>query len=180
MKKIIISESEFNRAWGESWTHIKTVVDIIREPILILDKKLCVLAANEPFYRIFHVEQKDTEGKFVYELGDGQWNIPQLKKLLETILPKETFFKGFEVSHNFPTIGHKIMMLNARKIYPTNSKKEKSSAELLPPIILLAIEDVTAMITIAKKLADHTNALEVKLAGQTDTLPTHTKKSYLG
>ena len=68
-------------------------MDIVREPVLILDKNLQVLAANDPFYRTFQVEAKDTEKKIVYELGNGQWDIPDLRKLLEDILPKNTFFK---------------------------------------------------------------------------------------
>ena len=106
-----------NRLGEESWTYIKTVVDIVREPILVLDQDLRIMAANEPFYQTFQVEQKDTENKVVYELGNGQWNIPDLRKLLENILPKNTFFKGFEVTHDFPIIGRKIMILNAREIH---------------------------------------------------------------
>src|SRR3989344_6276397 len=83
----------FERAWEESWTYIKTVVDVMREPILILDKNFRVMAANEPFYRTFQVEQKDTEGVVVYRLGNGQWNIHALRKLLAEILPQNTFFK---------------------------------------------------------------------------------------
>src|SRR6185369_2036112 len=105
------------RVWEESWTYIKTVVDIVREPVLILDKDLRVMAANDSFYRTFQVEAKDTENKIVYELGDGQWNIPALRKLLEDILPKTSFFKGFEVIHEFPAIGRKVMILNARQIH---------------------------------------------------------------
>ena len=85
----------FGRLWEESWTYIKTVVDVVHEPVLILDKDLRVMAANESFYRTFQVEPKDTEHQIVYELGNGQWNIPSLKKLLEDILPKNSFFKGF-------------------------------------------------------------------------------------
>src|SRR3989344_2317466 len=92
----------FERLWAESWTYIKTVVDVVRQPILILDKDFKVMAANESFYQTFQVELKDTENKMVYELGNGQWDIPALRKLLEDILPKNTFFKGFEVAHEFP------------------------------------------------------------------------------
>lgn len=81
------------RLGEESWTYIKTVVDIVHEPILILDAELRVMAANEPFYRTFQTDQKETEGMVVYKLGDGQWNIPSLKKLLEDILPQNTFSK---------------------------------------------------------------------------------------
>ena len=90
--------------WHKSWIYIRTVVDVLREPVLILDKDLKVMMANEAFYRTFQVELKDTENKVVYKLGNGQWNIPALRKLLENILPKNTFFKGFEVIHNFPFI----------------------------------------------------------------------------
>ena len=100
--------------WKASWTYIRTVVDTVREPFLILDGNLRVIAANETFYKTFQVPEKDTEQKLFYELGDGQWNIPALRKLLEDILPKDTFFKGFEVSHIFPRIGQKHM----RRIQP--------------------------------------------------------------
>ena len=83
----------FERLWEESWIYIKTVVDVVREPILVLDKDFRVMVANEPFYRTFQVEPRDTESKIIYELGNGQWNIPALRKLLENILPKNTFFK---------------------------------------------------------------------------------------
>ena len=73
------------RLGEESWTYIKTVVDIVHEPILILDEELRVMAANEPFYRTFQTDQNETEGKVVYKLGNGQWNIPSLKKLLEDL-----------------------------------------------------------------------------------------------
>src|SRR3989344_5577647 len=101
------AEDFFALLWEESWTYIKTVVDVVREPILVLDKEFRVMAANESFYSSFQVEKKDTEKKIVYELGNGQWNIPALRKLLEDILPKNTFFKGFQVAHEFPFIGRK-------------------------------------------------------------------------
>jgi len=144
--------------WKESWTHIKTVVDTAREPFLVLDANLRVMAANESFYRTFQVDENDTEGKIVYELGDGQWNIPALRKLLEEILPKNTFFKGFEVAHDFPSIGRKVMILNARRIYWENIPSKS-----FPPIILLAMEDITEMVSVAESLAGHANQVEVKL-----------------
>lgn len=155
-----------DHTWTESWTYIKTVVDIVREPVLILDKDLRVMAANESFYRAFQVELKDTEGRVVYELGNGQWNIPSLRKLLEDILPQNTFFKGFEVAHEFPIIGRKVMILNARQIYP----KKETTTKLFPAIILLAMEDVTDMMFIAETLASHANQLEAKHIEQTQKL----------
>lgn len=158
--------------WERSWTYIKTVVDVVREPVLILDKDLRVMAANESFYRTFQVERKDTERKVVYELGNGQWNIPALQKLLEDILPKNTFFKGFEVDHEFPFIGRKVMILNAREIH----FKEDVSSKEFPPIILLAIEDITDMMVVAETLATHTKHTEEKLMGQTHKLGKEIKK----
>lgn len=156
----------FAEFWEESWTYIRTVVDVLREPVLILDKHFKVLAANEAFYKLFQVEQKDTEGKIIYKLGNGQWDIPALRKLLEDILPKNTFFKSFEVEHEFPSIGHRTMILNARHIH----SKDKTTSELFPPIIMIAIEDVSEIMTIANRLAQYTNQLEKILAIRTNKL----------
>lgn len=159
----------FERLWEESWTYIKTVVDVMREPVLILDKKFCVMAANEAFYRMFQVEARDTEKKKVYDLGNGQWDIPLLRKLLEEILPKNTFFKGFEVTHEFPFIGKKVMILNARQIH----FKEDTAFE---PIIMLAMEDITEMMSVAEKLADHTHLFEKTMTDRTTKLETLVKE----
>jgi len=153
----------FDDQWKESWTYIKTVVDVLREPILILDKNLTVKAANEPFYLAFKTLRENTENKNIYSLGNGQWDIPTLRKLLEDILPKHTFFNGFEVVHDFPKIGRKVMILNARQIYSDDGKA------LFPPIILLAMEDVTGMMDVAEKLARHTNDFETELKGRTQS-----------
>ncbi|MFA5131234.1 MAG: PAS domain-containing protein [Patescibacteria group bacterium] len=171
--KAISYEHFFEKAWQDSWTYIKTVVDVIREPILILNKDFKVLAANDPFYHMFQVEQKDTENKIIYELGNGQWDIPSLRKLLENILPKNTFFKGFEVSHNFPIIGNKIMILNARQIHFNEDDK---ATKVFPSIILLAIEDITEMMLIAETLSGHTKNLEDKLTKRTEKLEEYIKK----
>lgn len=154
----------FSRLWGESWTYIKTVVNVLREPVLILDKDFRVMAANEPFLHMFQVEARDTEGKLVYDLGNGQWDIPALRKLLEDILPKNTFFKGFEVTHEFPFIGRKVIILNARQIH----FKDGSASELIPPIILLAMEDVTEMMMVAETLASHANQAEASSSERMD------------
>lgn len=157
--------------WEKSWTYIKTVVDVVREPVLILDKNLCVMAANESFYRTFQVEVKHTEKMLVYELGNGQWDIPALRKLLEDILPKNTFFKGFEVEHEFPTIGHKVMILNAREIC-ADVEEDKT----FPPIILLAIEDITDMMAVAETLASHAKQTESKITERAHKLETQIEK----
>ncbi len=154
------------RSWEQSWAYIKTVADIVREPVLILNKNLQVMAANDSFYRAFQVESRDTEGKSVYTLGNGQWDIPALRKLLEDILPKNTFFKGFEVAHEFPFIGRKVMILNARQIHFT----EDFVSAQFPPIILLALEDVTEIMVVAETLATHAKQIELKLTERTQKL----------
>lgn len=168
--KISLNTDFIENYWDRSWTYIKSVTDVVREPILILDKDFRIIDANEPFYRTFHVTEKETEGEIVYELGNGQWNIPALKKLLEDILPKHTFFKGFEVTHNFPLIGRKIMILNARQIFIQDESINHQ------PIILLAMEDITEMMDVADMLARHTKEFEVKMAERADKLETVTKE----
>lgn len=164
-----ISVDFFERLWEKSWTYIKTVVDVVREPVLILDEKFCVLAANEPFYRMFQVEEKDTENRLVYELGNGQWDIPALRKLLENILPKNTFFRGFEVTHDFPLIGRKVMILNARQIY----FREDIISGPVPHIIMLAMEDITEMMDVAEMLARHTTEFQAAIVERTGKLESH-------
>ncbi len=162
----------FDKLWEESWTYIKTVVDVLREPVVILDGDLRVMTANESFYRLFQVDSKETEGKNIYELGNGQWDVPALKKLLEDILPKNSFFKGFEVDHEFPVIGRKVMVLNGRRIHFT----ERVATKPFPPIILLAIEDVTHMMDVADMLASHTNKFQAQMAERAEKLDKHIKK----
>lgn len=151
--------------WEESWTYIKTVVDTANDPFWVLDKNLSVLAANKSFYKLFQVEAKDTEHKRIQEIGEGVWNIPALEKLLEGIVPNDTFFGGFEVDREFPSVGRKVMLLNGRRIY-----KEGETAAHFPPIILLAMADITQMTVIAAELSDHVAQLEGKLNERTEKL----------
>jgi PAS domain-containing protein len=162
----VIGPDFLDNVWEKSWTYIRTVVDVAHEPILILDKNFSVMTANEAFYRCFQVEPEDTVGKVIYKLGNGQWDIPDLHKLFDKILPENTFFKGFKVIHEFPSIGRKVMILNARHIY----LKEAAASEGFPPIIMLAIEDVTEMMEVAELLSKHTNDLEFKLSARTRVL----------
>ena len=114
--------------------YAKSIGDTVREPLLILNDDLKVILANQAFYKKFQTNNKDTENRPVYDLGDGQWNIPQLKELLEKIIPENVSFQDFEMEHDFPKIGHKTMILNAHRI---------PAAGEHPHMILLAIEDVT-------------------------------------
>lgn len=153
--------------WNVAWTYIRTVVDTLREPFLILDKDLRVMSANRTFYLLFHVNKEETEGTLVYNLGDGQWNIPKLKILLEDILPKNTFFEDFKVEHNFPKIGHKIMILNARRIFTSGEEK---------PIMLLAMEDITKQVQLEDQLKEYSKKLTFEVAKRTAELEIRVKE----
>ena len=111
-----------------------SILNSIREPLVVLDSDLKVVKANHSFYQTFNVKPKKTEGILIYDLGNRQWDIPRLRELLEDILPENSVFNDFEVEHNFETIGRKIMHLNARRIYRESKQTQ---------MILLAIEDVT-------------------------------------
>jgi signal transduction histidine kinase/DNA-binding response OmpR family regulator len=113
--------------------YAQDVVDTVREPLLILDSSLRVHSANGAFYQTFHVSSQETENRLIYELGNGQWDIPDLRTLLEDIVPTSSVFNDFELEHDFPVIGRRVMLLNARKL------RQGSHADLL----VLAMEDVT-------------------------------------
>jgi two-component system CheB/CheR fusion protein len=119
---------------GMARNFAQSILNTVREPILILDGDLKIISANQAFYQNFHTAQENTENCLLYKLGNGQWDIPSLRKLLEDIIPKNDSFKDFEVKHNFPDIGQKTMLLNAHRI---------PAAADHPSMILLAIEDVT-------------------------------------
>ena len=113
--------------------HADALIENAREAILVLNGKLQVISANLAFYRNFEVSREETLTRPVYDLGDGQWNIPKLRELLENILPNNGRVEDFEVRHNFPHLGERVMMLNAGRIEPQAGQK----------LILLYIEDVT-------------------------------------
>jgi PAS domain-containing protein len=100
----------------------------------VLDENLRVISANRAFFRTFHVTSVETEGKLIYDLGAGQWDIPKLREILGQVIPENTSFDGFRVEHTFPEVGRKTLLLNARRITSKETGKE---------MILLAIEDIT-------------------------------------
>lgn len=116
----------------EAFAH--AIMDTVREPFLVLNQDLRVISASISFYRTFKVSRDETEGKLLYVLGDGQWNIPKLRLLLEKIVPERGVMEDYEVEHEFPTIGRRIMLLNARKVFYEGGSHTT---------ILLGIEDVT-------------------------------------
>ncbi len=113
--------------------YAQNIVDTVREPLLILDATLRVRSANRAFYQTFHVSPGETEGRLIYELGNGQWDIPDLRTLLEDIVPKSSVFDDFELEHTFPAIGRRVMLLNARKLQAGHHGE----------LLVLAMEDVT-------------------------------------
>jgi len=120
----------------------EAIIATIREPLLVLGKDLRIITANRSFYRTFKVKPEETEKQLIYDLGNRQWDIPRLRVLLEEILPENAHFDDFEVEHDFPSIGHKIMMLNARQIYTEKIDRR---------MILLAIEDITELRKLASE-----------------------------
>ncbi|MGA2732460.1 MAG: chemotaxis protein CheB [Syntrophobacteraceae bacterium] len=112
----------------------ETITDTIREALLVLDANLKVVSANKVFYRNFEITSEKTEGAQIFSLGDGQWDIPRLRELLEKIIPEKSSFDDFEVEHDFPNIGHRRMVFNARMMKQQSGK---------PNLILLAMEDIT-------------------------------------
>jgi chemotaxis protein methyltransferase CheR len=118
----------------DSLVYSDSFLDSVREPLVLLDSDLKVVKANRSFYQTFQAVLTETEKQLIYEIGNHQWNIPSLRELLENILPQNSVFNDFEVEHDFETIGHKIMHLNARRIGKKGNHRE---------LILLAIEDVT-------------------------------------
>src|SRR5579872_3739799 len=97
-------------------TYAQNIVDTVREPLMMLDTSLRVQSANRAFYQTFHVSPEETENHLIYELGNGQWDIPDLRTLLEDVVPKSSVFSDFELEHTFPIIGRRVMLLNARKL----------------------------------------------------------------
>src|SRR5579862_4560264 len=115
-------------------TYAQNIGDTIRDPLLILDRELRVKSANRSFYLTFQATPEETEGEFIYKLGNRQWDIPVLLDMLREIVPKKLHFDDFEVMHDFPKIGRRSMLLNARKLYRPGNRTV---------LLALAIEDVT-------------------------------------
>jgi two-component system CheB/CheR fusion protein len=112
----------------------EAIVETVREPLVILNQNLQVIKANRKFYETFRAAREETENRLIYDLGNGQWNMPKLRELLENILPAHATFRDFEVTHEFEHVGRKVMLLNASEIFNPNAQART---------ILLAIEDAT-------------------------------------
>src|SRR3954453_20441302 len=116
--------------------HVQTqgMVDTVPEPLLVLDQNLCVETANRAFFETFKLTRDETIGRPLYELGNGQWNISELRLLLEAVIPKSTAVIGFEVDNDFPGLGDRNMLVSARRLFHPDNNSMR---------LLLWIEDVT-------------------------------------
>jgi PAS domain S-box-containing protein len=112
----------------------QAIVDTIRDPLLVLDQDLRIVTANRAFHQTFRMNRQDIQGRPVYGLGDGQWDIPELRLLLEDVAPQHTVMEAYEVERDFPIIGRRSMLLNAREVFNQGNSRN---------LILLTFEDVT-------------------------------------
>ncbi|RYE57788.1 MAG: PAS domain-containing protein [Sphingobacteriales bacterium] len=136
---------ERTRMYRESQEFLSSIVQTIRESLLVMDKNYVILSANNHFLNTFKVSVNETKGKVLYGLGNGQWDIPELKRMMEEILPTNNPVLDYEVEHDFPHIGKKLMLLNAHRIELEGAYKDW---------ILLAIEDITERKAIQQRKDD--------------------------
>lgn len=121
-------------ATADALEYTERIINTVHDPLIILYGDLNVALVNRSFYKTFEVVPEETEERFIYELGNGQWDIPKLRHLLEDILPKEKSFDHFEVEHKFPGIGKRVMSLNAcRFVMEANRTK----------LIIITFKDIT-------------------------------------
>jgi two-component system, chemotaxis family, CheB/CheR fusion protein len=167
---ILVDIDAIKRGMAElqySHNYAQAIVETVREPLIVLDKNLRVSTANQSFYRMFQTNSSETEKHLIFELGNGQWNTPQLRLLLLEILPRHVQLQDFEVEHDFEQIGHKVMLLNAR----TMTQSEGGDS------ILLAIEDITDRKRLEADLA--TLMTQEKSARSTAEMANHAKDEFL-
>jgi PAS domain S-box-containing protein len=148
---MIVETSHLGVPENRALDYFQNIVETVREPLVVLDSDLRVMGASRSFYQTFNVTPEETEGRLIYELGDRQWDIPALRTLLEEILPARSQFNGFEVVHEFPRVGRRVILLNARQIVTEESNST---------MILLAIEDITERKLVEETLKIYAAKLE--------------------
>ncbi|MDO8624307.1 MAG: ATP-binding protein, partial [bacterium] len=134
--ELLIANSElaFQAKLEQSLSYAQGILGTMREPLLVLDKELRIKTANEAFYTMFAMTDKDTEGALIYELKNRRWDTPQLREALEKILPQKSAFSDLEVTFDFPDSGSKVMLFNGRRLIQSEKGEE---------LILLAMQDIT-------------------------------------
>ncbi len=125
---------DFYRLLRNDHVRAQGVFDTIEQPLVVLDQSLCVVSANIAFFETFKVDRDDTIGSSVFSLGNGQWEIPELRQLLGDVIPKSKAVVDFEVTHDFPAIGRRTMLVSARRLVVPNNNTTN---------IFVAFEDVT-------------------------------------
>ena len=130
----VTERRQYERKVHDTLAFAQSIIATVRESLIVLDHDLRIKTANRSFYQTFRVSPEETEGRLIYDVGNRQWDIPQLRTLLEGLLPQNHSFHDFEVEHDFPSIGPRSMLLNARRVQANGDPGE---------MILLAIEDVT-------------------------------------
>ena len=149
----IEQRKQSERTIQDTLEYANGIINTVREPLLVLNADLRIISASRSFYQIFKVKPGETEKQLIYDLGNRQWDIPKLRHLLENIMPKTTSFDNFEVEHDFPDIGKRIMLLNACRIYLEANRTK---------LIVLTIEDITERKKI-EELREKIRELEAQL-----------------
>lgn len=137
------------RFWSEGLA--EAIVETLDQPLLILTSNLTIADVNSAYCETFGVTAEETRGQPIYRLGNGQWDIPELRRLLEQVLPERTTVKGYRIEHKFPNIGKRVMILNARRITAENGR---------PELILLTVSDRTETEQARFELDGHREFLE--------------------
>ncbi|MDZ7831616.1 MAG: PAS domain S-box protein [Desulfobacterales bacterium] len=137
----------------EAREYAESIINTVREPLIVLDQDLKVVSASRSFYDAFKVKPEETEGQLIYDLGNKQWDIPKLRELLETLLPQKTTLDDYKIEHEFADLGRRTMLVNAREIHKKSGKDR---------LILLAIEDITERKKAEKQLEESKEKSEEK------------------
>jgi two-component system, chemotaxis family, CheB/CheR fusion protein len=157
LKAALTAQQHGKQALRDAKAAAEQIVETVREPLLVLTPDFRVQSANPAFYQLFQVRPAETEGQLIYQLGNGQWDIPALHTLLEEILPQNTVFNDYEVTHDFERIGRRTILLNARRLDHVD-------------FILLAMEDITAHKHAATQLQQQQARLERQVHERTAAL----------